>query len=157
MEGLAKTGLKPLRVGFNGNVRKSLAEYSLDHKLEIHPLHPTLVTTVKEAEKTLRQVQDLTKALKELNKKLWEAKTPKKSMIERERKMQAGLILTRTQHKNLQRRIYAIQQEMLREVVAAADVVSAGFDLDDSRLIKGLSFADLHDMCYCCVHGSQCN
>ena len=136
MEGLAEAGVKPLRVGFNGNVRKSLTKHSLDYKLEIHPLHPTLVTTVKEAEKMLRQMQDLEKALKDLNKKLWEAKNPKKSMIERERKMQDGVMSMRAQHKNLQRKIYAIQQEMLRETVAAADVVSPRFDLSDSRLIK---------------------
>lgn len=157
MEGLAEAGVKPLRVGFNGNVRKSLTKHSLDYKLEIHPLHPTLVTTVKEAEKMLRQMQDLEKALKDLNKKLWEAKNPKKSMIERERKMHDGVISMRAQHKNLQRKIYAIQQEMLRETVAAADVVSPRFDLSDSRLIKDYFFVDLYDVCYCCVYSSQCS
>jgi regulator of nonsense transcripts 1 len=124
VEGLAKAGLKPLRVGFNGNIQKSLIEHSLDHKLEVHPLHPTLVRTVNEAEKVSRQMQDLPKALKELSKKLWEAKNPKKSMIERERNMRNGLISIRNQHKHLQQKIYAIQQEMLRDTVAAADVVS---------------------------------
>ena len=124
MEGLAKAGVKALRVGCNGNVQKSLIEHSLDHKLEMHPLHPTLVRAVNEAEKMSRQMQELSKALKELNKKLWEAKNPKKSMIQREHNMRNGLISIRDQHKHLQKKIYAIQQQMLRETVAAADVVS---------------------------------
>lgn len=125
MEGLAKAGVKPLRVGFNGNVQKLLVEHSLEHKLEKHPLHPTLVKIVKEAEKMLGEIQALTLALKELSKKLWEAKNPKKSMIERESNMRLGLTSMQNQHKHLQQKIYAIQQEMLREAVAAADVVSA--------------------------------
>jgi len=46
VEGLAKAGVTLLRVGFNSNIQKSLAGHSLDYKLEMHPLHPALVTTV---------------------------------------------------------------------------------------------------------------
>ena len=125
MEGLAKAGVKPLRVGFNGNIQKSLIEHSLDHKLQTHPLHSTLVRVVNDAEKLSRQMQELSEALKKLDKKLWEAKNPTKSIIERGHNMRNGLISIRDRHKHLQQKIYSIQQKMLREIVAAADVVSA--------------------------------
>lgn len=123
MEGLAKAGVKPLRVG--GNIQKSLIEHSLDYKLEIHPLHPRLVRAVSEEEKLSRQILDLEKARKELNKKLWGAMNPSKSLVEREDNMRKGLLAMQNQRKNLQQKIYAIQQEMLRDTVEAADVVSA--------------------------------
>ena len=123
MEGLAKAGVKPLRVG--GSIQKSLIEHSLDYKLENHPLHPTLVKAVSEEEKLGRQILELEKARKVLNKKLWEAVNPSKSMTEREDNMRKGLIAMQNQRKNLQQKIYAIQQQMLRETVEAADVVSA--------------------------------
>ena len=123
MEGLAKAGVKPLRVG--GSIQKSLIEHSLDYKLEQHRLHSTLVKTVSEEEKLSRQTADLAKARKELSKKLWEAAKPSKSLIEREDNMRKGLISMQNQRKNLQQKIFAIQQQMLRETVEAADVVSA--------------------------------
>ena len=123
MEGLAKAGVKPLRVG--GSIQKSLIEHSLDYKLENHPLHPMLVKSVSEEEKLARQILELEKARKELNKKLWEAVNPSKSLREREDNMRKKLISMPNQRKNLQQKIYAIQQQMLRETVEAADVVSA--------------------------------
>ena len=123
MEGLAKAGVKPLRVG--GCIQKSLIEHSLDYKLEHHPLHPKLVKAVSEEEKLSRQILALEKARKELSKKMWEAAKPNRSLIERENNMRKGLIAMQNQRKNLQQKIYAIQQQMLREVVNAADVVSA--------------------------------
>ena len=123
VEGLAKAGVKPLRVG--GNIQKSLIEHSLDYKLENHHLHPRLVRAVSEEEKVSRQIQDLEKARKELNKKIWKAVNPNKSLVEREDNMRKGLIMLQNQRKNLQQKIYAIQQEMLRDTVEAADVVSA--------------------------------
>lgn len=123
MEGLAKAGVKPLRVG--GSIKKSLIEHSLDYKLEIHPLHPVLVRTISEEEKLSRQMMELEKARKELGKKLWQAVNPSKSMIEREDNMRKGLVSMQNKCKNLQQKIYAIKQQMLRETVEAADVVSA--------------------------------
>ena len=123
MEGLAKAGVKPLRVG--GSIPKSLIEHSLDYKLENHSLHSTLVRAVGDEEKLARQIPELEKKRKELSKKLWEAANPSKSMTEREDNMRKGLIAMQNQRKNLQQKIYAIQQQMLREVVNAADVVSA--------------------------------
>lgn len=129
MEGLAKAGLKPLRVGSTGNVQKSLLEHSLEYKLGIHPLQSTLVRTLNESEKIFRQEQELKKTLKDLNKKLSETKNPRPSMIEREDNMRRALESICKQHKRLQQKAYAIQQQMIREVVAAADVVSIRFDL----------------------------
>jgi uncharacterized coiled-coil DUF342 family protein len=123
VDGLANAGVKPLRVG--GSIQKSLIEHSLEYKLEKHPLHPKLVMSVAEEEKLARQIPELEKARKALNKKLWETMNQSTSMRERENNMGKAVIAMKTQRKNLQQKIYAIQQEMLREIVKAADVVSA--------------------------------
>jgi uncharacterized membrane protein YfhO len=123
VEGLVNAGVKPLRVG--GNVQKSLIEHSLDHKLESHPLHPTLLRAVTDEEKLSRSIHDLGTMLKEQKKKIYERVKPDKSMLEKEDNMRNGLISKQNQSKNLQMKIYAIRQQMLRETVQAADVVSA--------------------------------
>ena len=123
MEGLANAGVKPLRVG--GSIQKSLIEHSLDYKLEHHPLHPTLVRAVSEEEKLSRQILELEKARKKLSKELWEAAKQSPSKIEREANMRKGVVAMQNRRKNLSQKIYAIQQQMLRETVDAADVVSA--------------------------------
>jgi hypothetical protein len=122
VEGLASTGVKPLRVG--GSIQKSLIEHSLEYKLENHPLHPTLVKCVSEEEKLSSRIQELEKKLKVMRKKMYEAVNPSGSMIETERNMTRGHKSMEIQRKNLSQKIYAIQQQMLREIVEAADVVS---------------------------------
>ena len=124
MEGLAEADVKPLRVGFSGNIRKSLIKYSLDYQLEIHPLQPTYRQAIDEAERMMRQLQDLRTSLKEHRKKLAEEENPKSWMIEKEKNMQNAEISMREQHKHLQQKAYAIKQEMIRDIVLSADVVS---------------------------------
>ena len=123
VEGLASAGVKPLRVG--GSIQKSLIEHSLEYKLENHPLHPTLVKCVTEEEKLSLRIQELGMRLKELSKKLYVAVNAKASLIEMESNMRKGHNLMQVQRRNLSQKTYAIQQQMLREIVEAADVVSA--------------------------------
>ncbi|CAA7261960.1 unnamed protein product [Cyclocybe aegerita] len=123
VEGFARVGVKPLRVGFNGNVRQSLLEHSLDYKLEQHPLHPVLLRTVDEETQVKDQVYKLSDSYKELALKLKESKRPRKATIERAMRMKEALISLEKRHKNIKRKIYAIQQQMLRETIADADVI----------------------------------
>jgi hypothetical protein len=124
VEGLAEADVKPLRVGFSGNVRKSLMQYTLDYQLEIHPLQPTYARTVDEAEAMWGQLQALRKSLEELQKDLAESVKPPWWKIEKERNMKNGVISMRENHKHLQQKAYVIKQEMIRDIVLSADVVS---------------------------------
>ncbi|KAF8154087.1 P-loop containing nucleoside triphosphate hydrolase protein [Crassisporium funariophilum] len=123
VEGLATAGVKPLRIGFHGNVRESLLHHSLDYKLEHHTLHPQLVKLVKEETLLSPQIHELEKKHLELERKLLESSKPKKSMVERARNMKASHEAMQHRHINLKKKIYAIQQQMLREVIAEADVI----------------------------------
>lgn len=81
-------------------------------------------------------IQELRKTLKALTKKLSAAMNSNKSMSQRADNMQTGLISLEHRYKQLQQKIYATRQEMLRDIVTAADVVSTRFNLIDSWLIK---------------------
>ncbi|KAJ3491205.1 hypothetical protein NLJ89_g11364 [Agrocybe chaxingu] len=123
VEGFARVGVKPLRVGFNGNVRQSLLEHSLDYKLEQHPLHPVLLRSVDDETQVKDQVHKLSDSYRELALKLKESKRPRKATIERAMRMKEALISLEKRHKNIKRKIYAVQQQMLRETIADADVI----------------------------------
>ena len=127
VEGFASVGVKPLRIGYNGNVRQSCLPYSLDYKLEQHPLHPSLMSLSKEESEVASRTRDLEKDWTELNMKIQESKRPRKVTLERARNMKEALLKLTIRHKAMQRKIYAMQQQMLRDVIADADVVSVRY------------------------------
>ncbi len=124
MEGMARAGLKPLRVGFQGNIRSSLLPHSLDFKLQSHHLYPTLEGVKGDADalaKDLRKKQtSYTKALL----KIKESQTPNKNKMTRVANMLKDITMIKLRHKGIEKKIYAMRQEMLRDVVSDADVVS---------------------------------
>ena len=150
VEGLGKAGVKPLRVGFNGNVRQALVEYSLDYKLQKHPLHPTLLKITAEENKASKQREDLMVKCRELADKLSQQSKPRKSTLERARKMKEAADGLLHRCRSLKSKIFATQQQMLRDVVADADVVSGS--LFPPRLgVDAHWILDLYDMCHLCV------
>ncbi|KAJ6491433.1 P-loop containing nucleoside triphosphate hydrolase protein [Mycena vitilis] len=119
VEGLAACGVRPLRVGFGGQVKESLVEHTLDYKLEHHPSKPALNALIKEEE-------GLAKRMRELADKL-AAKKKEKAVSDRALKMianmEADLARRERMQSALKARRYALQMEMLRDVVEQADVI----------------------------------
>lgn len=124
VDGLANAGVKPLRVGYSGNVRQSLLKHTLDYKLTQHPLHPTLATLVEDSANIVVKIDDLWKRSKALWLKIKEMEKPGKSMLTRAHNMKQALVALQLRQKMLKSKIYAMQQQMLQDVVADADVVS---------------------------------
>ncbi|KDR78403.1 hypothetical protein GALMADRAFT_1319277 [Galerina marginata CBS 339.88] len=123
VEGLAKVGVKPLRVGNNGNVRESLFPHTLDWKLEHHPLHPILAKLVQEESEIGPEIEALWKKSRELEEKIKKSLKPRKNTLARARNMKEALVSLGLRHKAIKRKIYAMQQQMLRDTVADADVI----------------------------------
>lgn len=115
------SGVKALRVGFGGNVRSSLLEHTLDHKLSIHPLQPTLLKLIKREEELSTRLVDLETRLK--NVRDTESSGNARIGVRGDR-MQKALLAMQGEHGALKSRKYAMQQEMLRDVISDADVVS---------------------------------
>jgi hypothetical protein len=63
VEGLSLVGLNPLRVGFAGKVKPSLAPYTLDAQIEVHPLK-------KDIDFLNGQIANLVKSLKSAKTRL---------------------------------------------------------------------------------------
>lgn len=124
VEGFVNAGVKPLRVGYNGNVRSSVIEYSLDSKLSKHPLHPTLECLIHDGLVVEKAVNALLTKYKALEHKIAKSEKPRKSTIARAHNMKNELIKLQMRQKMIKRKTYALQQQMLRDVVADADVVS---------------------------------
>ncbi|RDB23511.1 Regulator of nonsense transcripts 1 [Hypsizygus marmoreus] len=120
VEGLVNSGVKALRVGFGGSVRSSLLEHTLDHKLSVHPLSPLLVKLVKSEEELVARIADLQSRLRDVREKVARGNA---SLSSRADKMQKALFAMGSEHGTLKSRKYALQQEMLRDVVADADVI----------------------------------
>lgn len=124
MEGMANAGLKPLRVGFQGSIRSSLLPYSLDYKLQSHHLYPTLERIKNDADalaKDLHKKQtSYMKALAEIK----ESQVSSKNKMTRVANMLKDITARKLRLKGMEKRIYAMRQDMLRDVVLDADVVS---------------------------------
>ncbi|KAJ7691122.1 P-loop containing nucleoside triphosphate hydrolase protein [Mycena rosella] len=124
VEGLAASGVRPLRVGFGGKVKASLVEHTLEYKLEHHPLKPALDALAKQDEEVAQRIRAI-------SQKLTDIKTAKPPMTakaqERTRQivtnMEADLALRTRMQSSLKARMYALEMEMLRDVVAKADVI----------------------------------
>ncbi len=73
VDGLVKAGVKPLRVGYHGTIRSSLIPYSLDYKLQQHPLTATVQKLVDESATTQEGIEELNGKYKDLEKKVEDA------------------------------------------------------------------------------------
>jgi hypothetical protein len=116
VEGLALSGIKPLRVGFSGKVKSSLREHTLDHKLEKHALKPEL-------DKLAKKEEGLQKRVDSLRKKLEESRRCHGESASSGERLQMMSITAEREHVAVKARMYAVHQQMLRDVVAKADVV----------------------------------
>lgn len=126
VEGLAASGVKPLRVGSGGKVKKSLYPHTLESKLENHPLRLEFERLTQEGEKLKKKQGQLYKKIKELNKKVDSGDESNAAVTKARQKLvkseTEGIVLER-QEGLLRSKLYAIRQEMLHDIVAQADVV----------------------------------
>jgi hypothetical protein len=102
-----------------------LNELTLDYKLESHALHPTLAALTKQGKELDVRMADLSTRLDEVRKK--EFSGGGEGMRKKGDNMQSALMEMGRQQRQLNARMYAIQQEMLRDVVSKADVVRSNF------------------------------
>lgn len=124
VDGLARAGVKPLRVGYSGNVREGLLEHTLDAKLCAHALHPTLTQLVDDSARNVKEIDDLWRRSRALEAKISGTHAPKKNVVTRARNMRKALVALQMKQMKLKTAIYGMQQQMLQDVVADADVVS---------------------------------
>ena len=121
MESLVAAGLMPLRVGFGTKMKTSLTEYSLEYCLEKHPLKPKI-------DKLVEEQKSLEKRRARLKKKIANVEKDRKvGTLGRRERMQSALVLVEKQCMSIKSRLYAMHQEMLRDDISAADVVSSIF------------------------------
>lgn len=124
VEGLAKVGVNPLRVGSQGNIRPSLITHSLDYKMQMHHLYPTFGEVTKDIENLANEIRDLGARYTKFLRKTEVLKgAPTKRRMATTENMFKDLEMKKLRLKGIQRKKYAIEQKMLRDVVAEADVV----------------------------------
>lgn len=130
VEGLAASGVKPLRVGYGGKVKKSLYPHTLESKLENHALRPEFELLIQEGEQLRKKFGALRKKIQELREKAdsgdegGAAAARARAMLERaESEAESEGILLERQQNILRSKLYALRQEMLHDIVAQADVV----------------------------------
>ena len=124
VEGLAKVGVKPLRVGSQGNIRPSLIPHSLDYKMQMHHLSETFKRVAEEIEHLAQEIRELgVRYAKHLTKMKDHKARPTKARLTRAENMFKDLEMSKLRLKGIQRKKFALEQQMLRDVVAEADVV----------------------------------
>ncbi|KAG9019438.1 hypothetical protein FRB90_002261 [Tulasnella sp. 427] len=141
LEALLAAGVKPLRVASPGKVKESLAQYSLEAKMEEHPQKPEYDDTMRELER-LRQLRD------EMSDK---CKTLLKSDSPKALKAKAKYELIQKLIKGRESASYKIRMTMLHEITHSADVIcttcissaSVGLNVIDFPVV----FLDEASMC----------
>lgn len=118
-------GVKALRVGFGGSIKASLRPYSLDTKLEEHRLQKTLKAQIKEKDNLQAKMDDLEARLRDVQEKTSSTSTGR--LVEKEQNMKMALVSMQKQFAVTKVKVFSIQQEMLRDVVNAADAVCISF------------------------------
>lgn len=124
VEGFVAAGVKPLRVGYGGKIKPSLYEHTLDAKLEAHPLKSLADNVLKEQESTENKRGELYDRI---------IAAEKSGKAERLERMRSALVMLERRILALRAKLYAMHQEMLSDITAAADVVSAICYLSASR------------------------
>ncbi|KAG6328408.1 hypothetical protein ID866_10681 [Astraeus odoratus] len=116
VEGFGAVGLKPLRVGFGAKVKSSLNEYGLDYQLGKHPLKPRVDKLLEEQKAAEKRYAQLNRKIEVLQKE------GKASVSQRLERMRSALALVERQTMSINSKLYAMHQEMLRDITTAADV-----------------------------------
>ncbi|KAJ2915118.1 hypothetical protein MD484_g5315, partial [Candolleomyces efflorescens] len=136
VEGMAAAGLKPLRVGYGPSIRPDLIPYSLHHKLEVHPRAEELKKLDEDEVRFQEKIEELHEKMHALVEKMGLSFRDANTMLSapgsgsgkgrwegRYRNMKASLDGLSRQVGITRAKSYALQQEMLREVVEEADVI----------------------------------
>lgn len=118
--------MKPLRIGYHGTIPDSLIPYSLDYKLQRHPLTAIVQKLVEEAASAQLDIDELYEKQKTLTKKVEDAKPtrPRRDTVQRLINMREAFVQLKTRSKFLKNKIFSLQQKMLTDIVSDADVVS---------------------------------
>ena len=123
VEGLAKAGVKPLRVGSQGNIRPSLVSHSVEFKQQTHPLYPTFKNLIEEVENLVKETRKLAVRYAKARAKIENNEASPKRLITTAENIFNDLEVKKLRIKAMRRKKYAIEQLMLRDIVADADVV----------------------------------
>jgi hypothetical protein len=116
VEGFVAVGVKALRIAFGGKVKSSLFEHTLDYQFDQHPLKPQLDELAKEEHRLDREIKDL-------EKRIFELETAGRYLSRIDR-MKASVVFKERQRNIVRAKKYALRQKMLRQILAAADVVN---------------------------------
>ncbi|THU97878.1 P-loop containing nucleoside triphosphate hydrolase protein [Dendrothele bispora CBS 962.96] len=122
VEGLARAKLKPIRAASTGKSKTSLAQYTLGYQVENHPEQPTLKKLVQRKEAAERDKGELTKKLEALEQKELDESITEKEM-KRKEKMTADLVKRERLLTLLERRVHAMEQDMVRDSLEKSDVI----------------------------------
>lgn len=145
VEGLAATGVKPLRVAFGGKVKPSLFEHTLDYKLDRHPLRPEADRLAEEELKIQKSIGVLDKTIHELD-----ISGRHQSRLDR---MKSDVIVKERHFNAVRSRKFSLKQRMLRDILSDADVVRTIFNFDMSKVLS--CCLDLHYMYNIGSHGTE--
>jgi len=126
VEGFAGARLKPLRIGFRGKIKDSLTEHTLDYKLDQHPLKSKVDRLLEEKSATEKRRSDLTKRIEAVQR------APTTRATGHLDQMRSALLAQERQSMAIAAKLYAIHQEMLRDITADADVVRVHFQISFS-------------------------
>lgn len=142
VEGFAKAGLKPLRVTSGSAVKDSIAEHSLEFKLQKHPLYPDLQDVVKQEDEHVVKIAGLESKIQDIQDK------GQNRLVNRLDNMRLALVSMRKTQAFLRSKRYGIKQQMLRDVINDADVVREFFTFCFDDEFQYHLFTDLHNLCY---------
>ncbi|KIJ60439.1 hypothetical protein HYDPIDRAFT_98653 [Hydnomerulius pinastri MD-312] len=117
VEGFAAAGVKPLRIGFRGKVKGSLNEHTLDYKLEHHPLKGKVDKLLEEQKDLEARLADLTKKIEVAQKKQDARSAGRLS------NMRTAFLMTERKTMSVRAKLYAIHQQMMRDITSEADVI----------------------------------
>lgn len=123
VEGFSNTGLKPLRIGFRGKIKDSLTEHTLDYKLDRHPLKPKVDKLLEDKCNAEKKLSSLTKKIEAIQR------APTARAAGRLDQLRSSVLTQERQMMAISAKLYAIHQEMLRDITAAADVVRYHFQV----------------------------
>ena len=117
VEGLANTTLDALRIGYNGKVKSTLIEHTLEKKLETHPLAFSYKKLKDDMEERMQRKKNLEQRIRELQK------NTNRRHIARLDAMELDSIGLERQIHSLETRAWGLFRRMVRDIVTAADVV----------------------------------
>ncbi|KAG7447300.1 P-loop containing nucleoside triphosphate hydrolase protein [Guyanagaster necrorhizus] len=137
VEGFVAAGVNPIRVAFGGKTRSAIESYTFEYKMQNHPLYSRAEKVSEDIKMLEDEVKETQLRAKEVAQKVNDGRT---DLVQRLDGMLKAIAKNEERIQTLKGKLYALTQQMTKDVLGNADVICTTCLTAASRVLEATDF-----------------